>query len=144
MSKQIDNLMELARDLYHIRKEIDQYEEAFKEMQDERKARKEALQEKLLASFHKVGITSIKVPEGDTVTLAKRKGIEIFSEAHALEWARNNRCVNIDRRLMAQKLKDATSEQMQLVGMRMIENEYISVRAPKPAKKGEVGAESDE
>ncbi len=130
MITEIENLKLMSEKLYTLRKEIDAKEEASKAVIDPLKVERDALQALLVIEMDKVGLKSIKTSSGDTFAQASRKGIEVLSEVGALKWAMENMAVSIDKRLVAQKLKDATEVPSCFA---LVESKYISVRKAKEA-----------
>lgn len=131
MSKAIENIKNKAKYLTEIRAKISAIEDEAKKQTEELKLARDATQIELIEELKKEGLGSIKTDSGDSYTLAKRKGVAVVNEVFALNWAIINRCVAIDRRLVAQKLKDATEIPK---GFDYQESEYISIRRAKTDK----------
>ncbi len=128
MSKAIDRIKEKAEQLANLRREIKVIEEATDVALSEKKAQRDKLQDELLLAFEKEGLSSIKVAEGDTYARSTRKGVSIVDELRAFDWAYKNRAVTIDKRIVAQKLKDMKEVPN---GFELVETAFISVRSAK-------------
>ena len=133
--KAIDNIKEKGERLYVLRRVIEDIEKRHQEELGTLKEQREVLQNDLLASFKRIGIDQIKVNDGSSVARAVRKGLEVTSEAHALQWCIDNRAVSINKVLVKQKLEGAKEAP---AGFEFKEVEYISVRKPKADKEPEV------
>ena len=132
--KAIDKIQEKAERLYTLCRLIEDMDERQQEEMGTLKQQREILQDELLTEFKRVGIDQIKVNGGNTVARATRKGVEVTSEAHALQWAIDNRAVSVNKNLVKQKLEDVLKEGKPLpAGFEYKESEYISVRKPKGA-----------
>jgi len=136
----IELITEKATKLNNLRRVIDDIEKRHQEEIGTLKQQKEILQEELLQEFDRVGITQVKVPSGETIAKATRKGIEVVNEIHAFGWAYENRAVSISKTLVKQKLEGIMKEGKELpAGFEYKEIAYISVRNAKvEAQQAEV------
>jgi len=132
MSKAIERIKQNAETLAQIRKQIRDIEEGTEKALADLKVKRDELQLALLTELKKEGLSSIKTEDKDTYSIGTRKGVGIRSEAHALKWAIDNMAVSIDKRLVAQKLKDV-SEVPDC--FEIVESEFISIRSPKVVKE---------
>ena len=131
MSKTIiDGIKKDAEALYTLRALIKEKKDSHKIELDKLEVEKEACEAVLMAQMKKVGISSLKVPSGDTVAMATKPGLEVTSEAHAFQWAIDHKAVSINKILVAQLLKDATEIPD---GFQRVTREYIRVTKPKGA-----------
>jgi hypothetical protein len=135
MSKAIERIKTKAEQLAETRLLIAKTEEAHRVELEGMKAKRDTLQDELLAELRKEGLTSIKTDGGESYTRATRRGINITNPITALAWAKDHGAVAIDRRLVGAKLAKAT---VMPTGFELVENEYISVRKPKADKADEV------
>lgn len=124
-AKIIERITEKAEKLYQIRQLIEKKEEECKRELESLKTERDVIQELLLISLNKQGLKSIKVSSGDSIYKGTRRGVTIINEFRALEWAKENGAVNIDKVMVAQKLKDATTIPS---GFELVQTEFISVR----------------
>lgn len=142
MNKPIERIKILADQLATVRRVIDQKEKEHKEFVEELKIQRDKIQDNLLLGLKKIGLTSIKAENGETCAIAKRKGVEVTSEAHALSWAMANRAVSINKILVKQKLESVIKTGKKLPdGFAYKEVEYISVRKPKSEGEAEAPKE---
>jgi hypothetical protein len=125
----IKRITEKAEQLYNLRRQIEAKEEENRQELETLKAERDAVQALLLDSLKKNDLASIKVSSGDSFIRQSRKSIEIVSPPHALNWAIEHRTVSIDKRLVAQALKDLKDIP---AGFEVVESEYINVRKSKP------------
>lgn len=125
---EIESLQKKAERLAELRDAIKKEEDAVKEKVEPLKTERDMLQEELLADMHKEKVASLRVENGDMYTRAVRKGIQITNEVFARTWAKEHNAFSVDRRLVAQQLKDA--EEMPS-GFDRVETPYISIRKSK-------------
>lgn len=128
----IQRLTETAEKLYQCRKSIENYEYQAKTVLDMLKAERDALQADLIAKLTENELSTIKVSSGDSFTKAIRRGINVTNEITALKWAMDKGAVNINKILVAQKLKDAKEIPS---GFEITETPYISVRHAKKVEE---------
>lgn len=102
----VQKIQSKAQELYEIRKKIVEIEEQHKQDLKGLKIQRDLLQSELIDQMTDTGLKSLKVESGDTFSVGTRKGIAVTSEPHALKWAMDNRCVSINKTLLAQKLKE--------------------------------------
>lgn len=124
----LDEIKTKAEQLYQVRTKINELEDGIKEQTKTLKTERDELQAQLIDQMNKAELASIKVSSGESYAKATRKGVAVSNEASALKWAKENSAVSIDRRLVAQKLKDAKKLP---AGFEAVESVYISVRKPK-------------
>ena len=130
MSKVIDNITSKAEKLYQLRHTIASKEDEMKAELLAMKAERDAVQASLLSDLNKHKLASIKVASGDSFSRGIRKGVSIISELGALKWAMENSAVTVDRRLVAQRLKDVDPKSFPKC-FEFTETEFISVRKAK-------------
>lgn len=124
----IKDLAKLSEKLYSIRRHIEKEDEAHRKVQGAFKEIRDLLQAKLLEAMNHHGLKSLKTVSGDSFYIGSKKSINITNLVFALKWARENHCYNVDKRLVAQKLKDMDKVPS---GFEVIEGEYIGVKKPK-------------
>jgi len=120
----MDNITQLAQQLREARLKLFWELRVLLLFETER----DGLQASLIAALKGAGMASVKLESGETYSKSSRKGFEIVNEPHALKWAVENMAVSIDKRIVAQKLKDA-SEIPEC--FKVVESEYISIRSSK-------------
>lgn len=98
-------IQETAQTLFNLKQEVSEIEARQKEELKEKKEALRLLQEKFIEQLTQEGLKSVKTEQAN-FSLAARKGYKVVSEPHALEWAKENNAVTIDKRLMGQVLKD--------------------------------------
>lgn len=125
---EIKTLQQKAQRLHDLRSTIALREEELKQLLTPLKTARDELQEELLADMRENEVATLKVDSGESYVRAVRKGIQVTLEAHARKWAIENGAVQIDRRLVAQALKDATELPD---GFERVETPYISIRSSK-------------
>lgn len=132
MSKAIERIKENAENLAQVRKQIREVEDGVEKALVDLKLKRDDLQLALLTELKKEGLSSIKTEDKDTYSIGTRKGVGIKSEAHALKWAIDNMAISIDKKLVAQKLKDIAEIPD---CFEVVETEFISIRSPKVEKE---------
>ncbi len=128
VSKAIKNIQDLAEKLSQLRQEIALKEEANRKELEAMKTERDATQEVILNKLNENNLVSLKVKNGDSFVKSTRKSIEIVSEVYARKWAKENDCFNIDKTLVAQKLKELPEVPK---CFDVVETEFISVRKAK-------------
>lgn len=124
----VKDLAKLSEQLYLVRRQIEKDTEIHQEIVGKQKEVRDGLQEKLLEAMNHHGLKSLKTKSGDSFYIGSRKSIYITSPVFALKWARDNHCYNVDKRLVAQKLKNMDKIPR---GFELIEGEYIGIKKPK-------------
>ncbi len=132
MSAAIERIKANAEMLATIRHSIKTIEEESEKKLENLKLQRDELQLALLDELKKEGLSSIKTEDKDTYSIGSRKGISIKNEIGAMKWAMENRAVSIDKRLVAQMLKDVEHVPS---CFEVVHSEFISIRSPKPAKE---------
>ena len=133
LKKEMEAIHKKGDQLSDVRKMIDEIENEAKEKVAPLKAIKEEIQQELLMSLKGLGLKSIKSSSGDSITVSKKKGYNI-DEFKITNWAIENRCITVNKLMVAQRLKNATPDQIP-VGVEVVESEFISIR--KPSAKAE-------
>ena len=128
VNETIQKITDKAEQLYQVRQSIRKMEEDTKKVLDVLKAEKSTLQDDLIAELNEQGLSSIKVSSGDSFTKVVKHGVEVTNEATAIEWAIQNRAVNINKIVAGQILKNVKEMP---AGFQLSETEYISVRKAK-------------
>jgi len=129
----MDAIQKKGDQLSEVRKMIEDIENEAKEKIGPLKAVKEEIQQELLMSLKGLGLKSIKSSSGDSISVSKKKGFNI-DEFKITNWAIENRCISVNKLMVAQRLKNATPETLPS-GVTMVESEFISIR--KPSTKAE-------
>lgn len=123
-NKTIEKIQNKAERLYNLRRVIEQKEEDNKKDLETLKLERDDLNDELIEDMKRVGIPSFKVMSGDSITIKKRKGVEIVNEAQAFDWAIKNKAVSVNKILLDQILKDIIDIP---ACFNLIETEFISV-----------------
>lgn len=122
MAKEL-KLTGIANHLASVKAEIEQVRETLKILTDEEDNVKEAL----LAELQAKKVKSVDAG-GFIFTRAIRSGYEITDDEIALDWAKREDCVAIDKKKMAKILKGSGALPD---GVEFKETEYVSVSAIK-------------
>ena len=101
-------LQQVSSELLALRNEVKAIEERQKEELEPKKKMLTDLQGKFIEMLQAQGMKSIKTDEAN-FALTTRKGYSVVNEAQARTWAKENNVFSIDKRLMAQKLKEVES-----------------------------------
>lgn len=120
----MDNILKIAETLSEIRATIEKEEKEFEEKVASLKTERDTLQSLLVTELEKSSLKSIKTTK-ENYALAIRHGINITSDISAMKWALENRAVQIDKKLVVQKLKDVETLPQ---GFEKVETKYISIR----------------
>jgi len=124
----VKSMATLSEKLYQVRRDIEEIEEHFRESINYQKTIRDGLQGKLLDAMNHHGLRSLKTISGDSFYIGSRKSINIINPIFALKWAKENHCFNVDKRLVAQKLKSMDKVP---AGFELIEGQYIGIKKPK-------------
>ena len=127
---EIQIIKDKAEQLRVVRASITKIEEEAKEATTPLKNERDLLQEELLEALREAGVNSIKVDTGESFARTPKRSLVVTNEAKAMYWAKENNAFSIDKRIVAQKLKDV--EELP-EGFEPRESFYISIR--KPIKK---------
>lgn len=98
-------IQELSCELFQLRQEVKEITERHEAELAPKKAQMAQVQQAFIDELTKQGLKSIKTDDAN-YSLSTRKGFRVLSEAHAIAWAKENNAIAIDKRIMAQKLKD--------------------------------------
>lgn len=129
--EEIDLLNSKAERLAEVRKIIRTTEERFKQETDSVYAEEKELKSELLLGLKMVGLSSVKTTAGDSYFISRKNDFIIINPLEADKYARDERCVRIDKRILDQRLARALKEG-QLPGfVKAEERETISVRSAK-------------
>lgn len=88
----------------------------------------ETLKQKLIESFKKTGLPSIRTADDSLISYAKKPGILVTNTVFALKWAMQNQAVRIDTKISAQIIKELADAPP---GFEKVESEYLSVKNKK-------------
>ena len=114
--------------LYTTRKMIEEEERVLEEKLKPIKELRDKVQAELIQEMHDQKIASLRVLDGDSVVLAKRKSYEVVSEVMALNWAKENHAIKVNMIEVSKKLNAA--EEIPAC-FKVNETEYISLRKNK-------------
>ena len=130
-----------AEKLAVVRKHIGEREEAFKAATDALYAEERALKEELLGALKTVGLSSVKVASGEAYSISRVPTFHFVNPLVEDKWAREHRCVRIDRTMLGQMLRKTYEKgELNTAEVEVGERETISIRKPKAAKEAEDGA----
>ncbi len=93
----------------------------------------EALKQKLIESFKKTGLPSIRTSDDALISYAKKPGILVTNTMFALKWAMQNQAIQIDKKIAAQIIKELADAPP---GFERVESEYLSVKNKNKEKDG--------
>lgn len=127
----IQKMNERAEELSKVRAEIRVREEKWKEETDHLFARERELKESLLDDLQSIGLSSVKVASGESYFISKTHDFEIKNPLQYDSWARDQRCVRIDKLLVKQRLNAALKKGELPEFVQPVERETISVRQAK-------------
>lgn len=120
----MDTIIKLAERLSEVRGKIDEESKIYEEKVSAIKTERDALQMSLIAELEKANLKSIKTNR-ENYALAVKHGVSITNETTAFKWALENMAVAMDKRLIAQKLKDV---EVLPSGFEKVDTKYISIR----------------
>ena len=93
-----------AEELFKVRKSLQPREEQFEEMkkkfdEDTRElyAKENELKQSLIETLNVIGLKSIKVQSGDSISMIKTRRLEILNDKSLLKWAIDNQLANPDK-----------------------------------------------
>lgn len=129
--EEIDLMNKSAERLSYVRGQIRSREERFKEETDALFVEERALREDLLVGLKMMGLSSVRTSSGDSYVLAKTHDFEISNPLAFETWARDNRCVTIDKRAAKQRLLASFKEGTLPEFAKPVDKETISVRSAK-------------
>lgn len=117
-------ITETSMAILELQRELKQEEEIYKEKTDPKKHALDTLKGELIDKLTEQGLKSIKTADAN-FAIASRKGYSFNNEIEAMKWATKHKAVSIDKRLMAQKLKDM--EKLPAF-VKPIENNYLTIK----------------
>ena len=117
-----------AEELSSIRKDIDTIELELKVKTEQLKFKRDKIQNELINALKESELKSIKVASGENYSMGVRKSFVINDNSKALEWAKENKVVSVDKREAEKIIK--TLEEIP-TGFEIKETEFISIRLNK-------------
>ena len=134
-----------AEKLAQVRFDLNTQEERFKMETDNLYAEEKALKEELMGALKTVGLSSVKVASGEAYSISRVPTFHFKNPLAEDSWAREHRCVRIDRTMLGQMLrKDFDRGALDTDLVEVGERETISIRKPKAKKEAEDDAAGDE
>lgn len=126
------NLMnQIAERLSAVRRLINNHEERFKQETDELYREEKQLREDILLGLKTMGLSSVRTESGESYFIAHTYDFEITDPLAYEVWARENRCVSIDKRLAKQRLLALSKEDQVPAFANPVPRDTINVRSPK-------------
>jgi hypothetical protein len=118
-----------ANQLSELRAKIKEIENQFNAILDPLKDERDATQDELIKEMTKNKMASIRVESGETYIKSSRKSLEITNDLFALNWAKENYAISVNKTEAMKKLKDMEKLPQ---GFEITETEFISIRSAKP------------
>lgn len=131
VNKTIKKMQKDAEMLYNLRQLIDEKRDEYRKEMDILELERDSIEAILVANLKNNDLASLKVSSGDSFYIKKNKGINITNDALAFGWAYDNKAVSINKRIVAQILKE--SKEMP-PGFDLVENESIGIKKKKVDK----------
>lgn len=129
--KFVSEMNKVAEKLSKTRDEIRTREESWKKETDQLFADEKALKELLLQNLKTIGLQSVKVASGESYYISTTNDFKFPDPLVEEKWARENRCVRIDRTVLKQHLREAYKKDELPEGVEVTERETINVRKAK-------------
>lgn len=124
----IGEMNKIAEELFNVRKALQPREEQFEEMKrkfeedtQELYAKESELKSKLIEDLNMIGLRSIKVKSGDSISMVKTRKLDIIEPKALMDWAIKKQLASLDRI----KIK-AELESMVKAGQKM--PEFVSLK----------------
>lgn len=131
----VDAMKATAEKLATVRADLNTREERFKAETNELYASEKALKEELMAALKTLGLSSIKSSTGENYSISRVPTFKFLNPLEEDRWARENRCVRVDRTMLGQMLrKQYDAGKLDTTLVEVGERETISIKKPKPPK----------
>ena len=137
----IGEMNKTAEELFKIRKALQPREEKFEELKKnfeietrELYAKENELKQQLIEKLNTIGLKSIKVQSGDSVSMVKTRRLEILNDQALLKWAIANELANPDKTRIKIQLETMVKEGQEMPAFAKL-TEVDSIRLNMPTVK---------
>lgn len=128
----MQEMNDLAEELYKVRSDLSTREERFAKETDENYAKEALLKAQLLERLKAVGLKSVKVSSGDSWFISNRPSVEVLQEHNFNAWAVEQNLVKPDTDKIKAKLKAMVEKNETLPpSVRLVDRDSISIRKSK-------------